>query len=151
MNSSHNISDITAATPRYPMVGAEESPAIKIDLEAEKVHSHIAEGDEFIGELKCRTGIRICGVVRGSVNCETGAVVLESTGHVTGSIKGQEKIFLDGKVGEEGGQDAVKVSTPGLIVLMNSSVVNADIEYGKMATYGDMTHNGNSRKIQPSR
>ncbi len=150
-NSSHNISDITSATPRYPMVAADEPPAIKIDLDAEKVRSHIAEGDEFVGELKCRTGIRISGVVRGSVNCETGAVVLESTGHVTGSIKGQEKIFLDGKVGEEGGQDAVKVSTPGLIVLMNNSVVNADIEYGKMATYGDMTHNGNSRKIQPTR
>ena len=61
-------------------------------------------------------------------------------------------MFIDGKVGVESGDgNRSKVTSPGVVALMNNAVVNADIEYGKLATYGDMTHNGNSRKIQTSR
>lgn len=149
MNAPTNL----AAVRSYGTHEAEDAVVkFNIDLDAEKVRSHIAEGDEFNGDLKCRTGIRISGVVRGSVTCESGAVVVEQTGHVTGSIRGNEKVFIDGKVGEEGSQgDAVTITTPGLISLMDNAVVNANIEYGKLATYGDMNFNGSSRKIQPTR
>jgi|ERR1035437_163406 cytoskeletal protein CcmA (bactofilin family) len=150
MNDRHNVAVITDAHLRQVDTD-ENSPQITIDMDAEKVRSHIAEGDEFVGDMNCKTGVRISGTVRGSVKCETGAVVLESTGHVTGSIVGQDKIFIDGKVGNEEGDPGTKITSPGLITLMTNAIVNADIEYGKMATYGDMTHNGNSRKIQPTR
>lgn len=126
-------------------------PVIQIDLDKEKVRSHIAEGDEFIGDLKCATGVRISGKVQGSVTCATGAVVIEKSGFVSGSISGQEKVFIDGRVGAEDSQEKVKITSPGMIVLMNDANVNADLEYGKLATYGDMTHNGSSRKIQTNR
>ena len=120
---------------------------IDIDFEAEKVKSFLAEGDEFIGELKCATGIRISGKVSGSVICKTGAIVLEKTGVVTGSIQGSDKIFIDGTVGSAEGAERVKIISTGLITLMNHCVANADIEYGKLATYGDMTHNGSCKKL----
>lgn len=148
MNTTTNLASVRS----YGNTDAEDALVkFHIDLDAEKVRSHIADGDEFIGDLNCRTGIRISGVVRGSVSCESGAVVVEQTGHVTGSIRGNDKVFIDGKVGEEGGQGEVKIITPGLISLMDNAVVNANIEYGKMATYGDMIFNGSSRKIQPTR
>lgn len=124
---------------------------INIDLEHEKVRSHIAHGDEFVGNLNCSAGVRISGTIRGDVTCATGAVVVESGGLVTGSVNGKENIFINGRVGEDGGDAAVKVCTPGLITLMDEAVVHANIEYGRLATYGDMTHNGTCRKIQPTR
>ena len=96
--------------------------------------------------------MRVAGIVRGAIACAAGAVVIEKTAHVTGSITGREKIFIDGTINGQGaeGGEAVKISSPGLIALFNHAVVNADIEYGKLATYDDMTHNGSSKKMTAS-
>ena len=125
---------------------------LSLDLEAEKVRSFVAEGDEFVGDLHCQFGVRVAGIVRGAIACAAGAVVIERTAQVSGSITGREKIFIDGTINGQGveGGETVKISSPGLIALFNHAVVNADIEYGKLATYDDMTHNGSSKKMTAS-
>lgn len=152
MNSPthHNVTSI------HPVPSGGSSPPaapamapLHIDLDKEKVRSFLAEGDEVTGDLRCSTGICVAGTVRGSVHCETGAIVIEKSGHVTGSLSGTEKILIDGRVNCADGQQtgSVQITTPGLVALFNHAIVNADIEYGKLATYDDMTHNGRCRKM----
>lgn len=131
------------------MTYGKDNVTLEIDREEMKIGTHIAAGDEFTGTLKCKTGILVSGVIRGDVACESGAIVIEKGGLVTGSLTGAEQILVDGRVGES--EDAqTKITTPGLVALFDSAVVNGTIEYGKLATYGDMTHNGTSRKRSTS-
>lgn len=120
---------------------------LKLDPDKEQVRSVIAEGEEVQGNLVFKSGVRIAGVVRGDVTCASGTIVIEKTGHVTGNVTGSDRILIDGKVNGEGASDKVQVKSPGLIALFNHANVNADIHYGKLSTYDDMTHNGTSQKI----
>jgi len=121
---------------------------LTVDLAQENVRSYVAEGDEFQGDLHCQGGVRIAGRVSGSVHCGSGTVVIEKTAQVDGSVTGGDKVLIDGLVGTPNTQLPIKVFCPGLVALFNHAVVHADIEYGKLATYDDMTHNGHSRKLQ---
>jgi len=120
---------------------------LKLDPDKEQVRSVIAEGEEVHGNLIFKTGVRIAGVVRGDVTCASGTIVIEKSGHVTGNVTGSERILIDGKVNAEGSGGKVQVKSPGLIALFNNANVNADLHYGKLSTYDDMTHNGTSQKI----
>lgn len=126
---------------------------VKLDLDAEKIRSFIADGDEIQGNLVCKTGICISGTINGDVTCESGAIVVLASGRVKGNLTGKEKVIIDGGVGDSNSldQNPTRITTPGMVVLQTNAVVNANIEYGKLATYGDMTHNGSSRKINPAR
>ena len=145
MSIEQNVRPLAAAAHARQRMDNRDEEGIRIDFEAENIRTHIAEGDEVCGDLKCGAGARISGLVHGSVTCPNGSIVVDKTGRVMGALVATGKIFVDGVVGEEGA--SVTISTPGLVALMNNAIVNADIQYGKLATYGDMTHNGNSRKL----
>lgn len=125
----------------------EGSDRLSINLIEMNVRSHLAEGDEFIGELRCKTGIRISGKVTGSVSCESGAVVVEKTAHVTGSITAKDQVFIDGRVGDEG-NTPVEIQSPGLVALLNNSNIVGNVTYGKLSTYGEMSINGSVSKMK---
>lgn len=125
--------------------GRESTP--ETVLEGADFSTHIGAGDEFTGEFKVSKGIRVSGTINGSITSAGGLIYIEKGAHVTGSVTGTDAIIIDGKVGSDGGSDQVKVSTPGLLVLQNDANVTADIEWGKLSTYGDMSHNGHSKKI----
>jgi hypothetical protein len=92
------------------------------------------------------------GVVRGSVICQGGTVLIENGGHVTGSIESKGSIFINGQVGTSGEiEPRVRIATTGGVFLMDTAVVHADIEYGKLGTFGDMELNGVARKINSPR
>jgi cytoskeletal protein CcmA (bactofilin family) len=128
--------------------GSTESDAGEpsINIDPKEVRSLLAEGDEFIGDVKAACGIRVAGKITGNLESRSGVIVIEKTGVVTGSVRGSDRVYVDGRVGEEG--QAVQIHSPGTVTLMGNCIVNADIEYGRLATLGDMTHNGSSRKIK---
>lgn len=126
---------------------AEGDARLTVNLVEHNVRSHIADGDEFVGELRCKTGIRISGKVSGSVSCESGAVVVEKTAHVTGSITAKDHVFIDGRVGDEG-TAPVEIQSAGLVALLNNANIVGNVTYGKLATYGEMTINGSVSKMK---
>jgi cytoskeletal protein CcmA (bactofilin family) len=140
-----NVLPIAVASQSRSRMDARHDEDAVVDYAAENIRTHIAEGDEVVGELKCSAGVRISGLVNGGINCPNGTIVIDKTGRVMGPMTASGKILIDGTVG--GDNSSVSISTPGLVALMNNAVVNADIQYGKLATYGDMTHNGSSRKL----
>ncbi len=125
---------------------------VHLDLEGELVRSYIADGDVVEGNLVLRTGVRIAGVVRGNVRCESGAIVVEQSGVVHGSLSGEGRILVDGTVNPdgsmgEGSASAVQIRSPGMIAFFNNARVNADVEYGRLLTLDAMEHNGFSKRL----
>ena len=119
-----------------------------VDLSDVATKSFIAAGDEFVGDINCKGGLKVCGTIRGSVNCSNGTVYVEYGGTVTGSIESAADIYIDGAVGSEADTEhPAKIRTYGKLTLMNRCVVNADVLYGKLASEDDMTLNGSARKL----
>lgn len=114
------------------------------------VQSFIASGDEFIGDINCKGGVRVCGTIRGDVNCSNGTVYIDHGGLITGNIESTADVIIDGNVGaakKEGSDTMAKISTPGKITLMNRCIVNANVFYGKLTAEDDMTLNGSAQRI----
>ncbi len=133
--------------------------ATATDLDNLITKSFVAAGDEFVGDITCKGGLRICGTVTGSVHCHAGVVYVENGGKVTGDILSEADIYIDGSVGtppevekSETETDLVskittKVRTLGKVTLMDNCNVYANVLYGKLSTDDDMTLVGFSRKI----
>ena len=129
------------------------------DLDKLITKSFIAAGDDFVGDITCTGGLRVCGTVTGSINCRAGVVYVENGGKVTGDILSEADVYIDGSVGippelEEGKPEndliakiTTKVRTLGKVTLMDHCNVYANVLYGKLSTDDDMTLVGVSRKI----
>ena len=114
------ISDVPSRFGATPRAETLTSNIQGVDFSKEEMRTYINAGDEFEGNLVVKGGIRVKGVIRGSVRCEGGTVLVEQGGHVTGSIESKGSIYLDGLVGVESeSEPRVKVCTPGGLFLMN--------------------------------
>ena len=138
--------------PRFPgPIPQIPEQKMSVDLSELKLGTHIAMGDTITGELTCSAGVRVSGKVIGSITCNSGAIVIDQSGVVTGSVNAKEEIFIDGAVGSNDGTGGSRVCSPGLVTLCPNAVVTADVEYGRLVTYGESTLNGTLRKISTSR
>lgn len=145
----HNrVPPVYTAAPQRTSSEPTALPSVPgVDLSGEVMRTFIAEGDVFTGNITAKNGIRVCGEVHGDIHCEKGTVLVQSTAYVSGSIRGTEKMFIDGRVGSADAETPVTVHTPGHLFLLDKAVVNASAEYGKLGTYGDTTLNGTMKKL----
>lgn len=143
----------TVKPARQETSGAEADGMIEIDREKENIRSHLAEGEMVDGTLMLKHGISIAGTVTGEVRCESGTIVIESTGSVGGGVRSNGRILVDGLVGkpdeaEKNDSEHPAVRTPGLLVVLGNGRVYGRHEYGRIATYDDATIEGMGKKIK---
>ncbi len=139
------------ATSAQPVLPREQT--FKINDEEERIRSYLAEGEVIEGNLRLKSGIRIAGTVTGRVQCESGSVIVEKTGAVIGGIEGNDKIIVDGVVGDESriectDQSQPSIRTPGLLAVMGTGRVYGCYQYGRIATYDDATLEGMGKKLR---
>lgn len=144
---------IANTSPKGPASVVPPTQTFEVDDEAEGIRSYLADGEVIEGSLRLKSGIRIAGMVTGRIHCESGAVIVEKTGVVTGGVEGKDKIIVDGTVGSE---DAIEctdtskasISTPGLLAVMGTGRVYGCYQYGRIATYDDATIEGMGKKLR---
>lgn len=139
------------ASPVGPSVSAApKEQTFTIDDEKEGIRSYLAEGEVIEGNLRLKNGIRIAGEITGRVHCESGAVIVERTAVVGGGIEANDKIIVDGQVGQESAIESSDpvIRTPGLLAVMGTGRVYGSYHYGRIATYDDATLEGMGRKIR---
>lgn len=142
-----------AETPATPAPRAQEVTTLEVDEDAEGIRSYLAPGEVIEGNIRLKSGIRIAGEITGRVLCETGTVLVESTGVVGGGITASSRIIVDGVVGNPEHSECTDrsepaIHTPGLLAVLNNGKVYGCYSYGRIATYDDATVEGLGKKIK---
>jgi cytoskeletal protein CcmA (bactofilin family) len=120
---------------------------IKIDEVEDCIHTLIAEGDVFDGNLTVAKGVRISGTVNGNVTSQAGSVVVDTSGKVDGNVVSARRIICAGLIGN---LDATRSSNntvvcEGVVAMMDGGRIVADVFYGRLVTLDDSFVDGQVR------
>lgn len=122
---------------------------IVINEDLDKLKTYISPGAVVKGSLELPQGARIAGIVTGDLTCHDGSAVIESTGHVHGSIHASQRVIvMGGKAGTEPENPKERPTTqvvcPGHVVIVGPGIVHAEAYYDSLSVYDGGTLDGGS-------
>lgn len=112
---------------------------IKIDEKIDAIYSVVGDGDIISGNLVCKRGIRVTGVVKGNVEAKDGSVIVDEGGVIEGNVIASRRIICAGTIGiaDESSAKTATIACPGIIVTAGEGKIYGDVFYGKLLTSGD--------------